>query len=224
MPTPKSTRDRILDAAERLLRTAGLARTTTKEIARETGCSEAALYKHFVSKEEIFVGVMRERLPRLNPLLDELVAAPKRATPHGPGQRGDLGESGEGAADDERSVERNLTEIARVAAHFYERSVPITASLFAEPQLKKRHFAGVRQLGAGPHTPIAALADYLRAERAAGRVAADADPDAAAALLLGACAQRAFLCDFAAGETLDQPIEEFAAGLARTVLRGISPG
>ncbi|WP_344630182.1 helix-turn-helix domain-containing protein [Streptomyces glaucosporus] len=193
-----STRNRILDAAERLMRTIGLARTTTKEIARAAGCSEAALYKHFSSKEELFVRVLEERLPRLGPLLEEMVA--------GPG---------------ERSVEENLTEIARRAALFYESSFPIAASLYAEPRLLKRHHAALRELGTGPRKPLLALSAYLRAEREAGRVRPGADTDAAAALLLGACAQRAFLHDFPGGERPEQPVEEFAAALARTVLAGI---
>ncbi|MBO8188208.1 TetR/AcrR family transcriptional regulator [Streptomyces spirodelae] len=196
----RPTRERILDAADHLLRTIGLARTTTKEIAREAGCSEAALYKHFSGKEEIFVRVLHDRLPRLNPLLSELA--------QDPGERG---------------LERNLTEIAEHAALFYEQSVPIAASLFAEPVLKRRHFEGVRELGAGPRTPLVALAAYLRAERARGAVRSDADVDAAAALLLGACSQRAFLYDFAAGERPDQPLADFVRGLVSTLLHGLAP-
>ncbi|NLU66965.1 TetR/AcrR family transcriptional regulator [Streptomyces sp. HNM0574] len=200
MPTPTSTRSRILDAAERLMRTIGLARTTTKEIAREAGCSEAALYKHFTNKEELFVHVLWERLPRLNPLLDELNA------------------EGAGAS---RPVEDSLVEIARQAALFYERSVPIAASLHAEPALKQRHYAALRELGAGPRLPLDALSRYLRTQRDAGRLRADADTDAAAALLLGACAQRAFLHDFSADEP-PQPLDDFARALARTLLTGLT--
>ena len=203
MPTPKSTRptrERIIDAAEHLLRTTGLARTTTKRIAREAGCSEAALYKHYRSKEEIYVRVLKDRLPRLNPLLEELSEDP-----------GDLG------------VEHNLTRVAEHAVRFYEQSIVITASLFAEPDLKKRHFEGVRELGQGPQIPLEALARYLRAERERGAVRPDADPDAAAALLLGACSQRAFVYDATEGMPPPQPAEEFAAGLVHTLLRGLLP-
>ena len=212
MPTRPSTptRERILDAAEQLLRTIGLARTTTKEIARAAQCSEAALYKHFAGKEEIFVAVLRERLPRLNPLLDELhAAASAPSTPPG--------ETGEPLRD----VEQNLIEIAQHAARFYERSFPIVASLYAEPTLLRRHDEAMRELGAGPHKPVEALAGYLRAERDAGRIRADADPDAAAALLLGACNQRAVLLGIGAGAQSAQPLEEFATGLVRALLAGI---
>ena len=157
----KPARARILDAAHELMLTVGLARTTTKEIARAADCSEAALYKHFTSKEELFIEVLRERLPGLGPLLRTLTADPDR-----------------------HSLEENLTEIARQAALFYEQSFPIAASLYAETQLKKRHDDAMRQMGSGAHRPIEGLDAYLRAEQAAGRLHPDADTFAAASLLL----------------------------------------
>jgi AcrR family transcriptional regulator len=211
MPTSRSqpsrsTRERILDAAEERMRTIGLARATTKEIARVAGCSEAALYKHFSGKEEIFVHVLKERLPPLSPLLDELNA----------------GRGGEGSPD-APTVEQNLTEIARRAARFYEQSFPVAASLFAEPKLLRRHDEAMRSLGTGPHKPLEALADYLRAEREAGRIHAGADPEAAAALLLGACSQRAILLSIGGGADEAPPLEDFAAGVVNTLLTGIAP-
>ncbi|WP_433451916.1 TetR/AcrR family transcriptional regulator [Streptomyces sp. CA-142005] len=195
---PKPARVRILDAAHELMLTVGLARATTKEIARAAGCSEAALYKYFDSKEELFVRVLAERLPRLTPLLNSLAAEPGQGT-----------------------LEGNLTEIARQAALFYEQSFPIAASLYAETQLKRRHDDALRTLGSGPHRPIQDLDAYLRAEQAVGRVRSDADTFAAASLLLGACAQRAFAYD-ATGTGERPSVDEFAARLARTLLGGIS--
>ncbi|MFG2500004.1 TetR/AcrR family transcriptional regulator [Streptomyces sp. NPDC048441] len=196
----KPTRARILDAAHDLMLTIGLARATTKEIAKAAGCSEAALYKHFASKEELFVGVLQERLPRLGPLLRRLAEDPG-----------------------ERPVEENLAEIARLASHFYAQSFPIAASLYAETRLKRRHADSMQEMGTGPHVPIEALDAYLRAERDAGRIAPGADTFAAASLLLGACAQRAFAYDSMIGKEPPQPVDEFAAALARTLLAGISP-
>lgn len=194
----KPARIRILDAAHELMRTIGLARATTKEIARTAGCSEAALYKHFASKEELFVRVLQERLPRLGPLLQGLTAEPG-----------------------ERGIEENLTEIARRAALFYEESFPIAASLYAEPRLKHRHEQAMREMDMGPHIPIQSLDAYLRAEQQAGRVHPSADTFAAASLLLGACAQRAFAYD-ASAEGARPPLDTFAPALARTLLRGLA--
>ncbi|MFI6052627.1 TetR/AcrR family transcriptional regulator [Streptomyces violascens] len=192
------TRVRIVDAAHELMLTIGLARATTKEIAKAAGCSEAALYKHFASKEDLFVTVLKERLPKLGPLVEGLAAEPGK-----------------------RSVESNLTEIARQAALFYEESFPIAASLYADPQLKRRHDEALRELGSGPHMPIEWVDGYLRAERSAGRIRADADTYAAASLLLGACAQRAFAYDMTPSGEPPQAREEFARGVARALLRGI---
>ncbi|MFD7442626.1 TetR/AcrR family transcriptional regulator [Streptomyces sp. NPDC059909] len=196
----KPARERILDAAHELMLTVGLARATTKAIAASADCSEAALYKHFASKEDLFVSVLRERLPRLAPLLERLVVTD-------PG---------------ERTVEENLTEIARQAALFYAESFPIGASLYAETKLKARHDDAMREMGVGPHTPIEGLDAYLRAEREAGRIDPGADTFAAASLLLGACAQRAFAYDATVGKQPPQSVDAFAAALARTLLRGIS--
>lgn len=196
----KPARVRVLDAAHELMLTVGLARATTKEIARAAGCSEAALYKYFASKEELFIQVLHERLPRLTPLLRSLAAEPGHGTP-----------------------EENLTEIARQAALFYEQSFPIAASLYAEIQLKRRHDQAMREMGSGPHMPIEELDAYLRAEQALGRIGAGADTFAAASLLLGACAQRAFAYDASpSGER--PPVDDFAGRLARTLLAGIAGG
>ncbi|MEU6662275.1 TetR/AcrR family transcriptional regulator [Streptomyces sp. NPDC046821] len=195
----KPARVRIVDAAHELMLSIGLARATTKEIAKAAGCSEAALYKYFANKEELFVTVLSERLPRLGPLLTALTEEP-------------------GA----RTVEQNLTEIAREAALFYEQTFPMAASLYAEPQLKRRHEEALRELGAGPHLPIQGLDAYLRSEQEAGRVRPDADTYAAASLLLGACAQRAFAYDMVPGRKPPTPVDEFAASLARTLLAGIA--
>ncbi|GAA1218271.1 MULTISPECIES: helix-turn-helix domain-containing protein [Streptomyces] len=195
----KPARVRIVDAAHELMLSIGLARATTKEIAKAADCSEAALYKYFANKEELFVTVLSERLPKLGPLLSELSKEP-------------------GA----KSVEENLTEIAREAALFYEQTFPMAASLYAEPQLKRRHEEALREMGTGPHRPIQGLNAYLRSEQDAGRVSRDADTYAAASLLLGACAQRAFAYDMAPDRKPPQPLDEFAAGLARTLLTGIA--
>ncbi|MFH8756564.1 TetR/AcrR family transcriptional regulator [Streptomyces atroolivaceus] len=190
----KPARVRIVDAAHELMLGIGLARTTTKEIARAADCSEAALYKYFRNKEEIFVTVLGERMPRLGPLLSDL-------------------EAGEG------ELEQNLTEVARQAALFYEQTFPVLASLYAEPRLKHRHEAAMREMGTGPHKPIQGLDDYLRAEQRAGRVNPGADTYAAASLLLGACAQRAFAYEMGGAP---QSVDDFAVSLARTLLGGIS--
>ncbi|MGW6409748.1 TetR/AcrR family transcriptional regulator [Streptomyces vinaceus] len=200
MLTPKSSRptpERLLDAAEKLMRTIGLANTTTKAIAREAGCSEAALYKHYANKEELFVRVLMERTPDAGPLMAEL----------------DRDHA-------ERSVEEGLEAIARHASLFYADAVPMAASLFAEPALLTRHREGVQEIGTGPHVVRDALTGRLRRELERGRLRPDADPEAAAALLLGACFQRAFFLHFSGAQVV-APVDEFAPAVARTLWAAI---
>ena len=168
-----TTRDRMLDAAAHVMSTKGLARATTKEIAKAAGFSEAALYKHFADKTELFLAVLRERAPSdLTGLLAGL-------------------EAGRG------EVRRTLVDIARAAVAFYVETFPIGASIFSEPALLAAHREALKAHGVGPGTVPDTLARYLEAERGLGRLPAGVDPRSAADLLLGACHYQAFLGFFA---------------------------
>jgi AcrR family transcriptional regulator len=194
------TRERIVEAAERVMRERGLARSTTKEIARAAGYSEGTLYKHFESKEDLFLSVLAERLPSFLALTEELGARVGRGTVRG-----------------------TLEEVASKALAFYGQIVPMAASIFSEPGLLARHREGVHKRGTGPRMVNEALAAYLDAEKRLGRVREDADPEAAAAMLLGACYQRAFFRSFL-GE--DMPAEGeggFVESIVQTLMRSLSP-
>ncbi|MGW1377019.1 TetR/AcrR family transcriptional regulator [Streptomyces sp. NPDC002446] len=201
------TRSRILDAAATLMTTVGLTRTTTKQIAREAGCSEAALYKHFRNKEEIFVRVLHERAPQFSDALERL---PQRA-------------------GDERGPAWHLKEVALAAVRFYRRAFPIAASLFASPELLETHRRRLHELGTdGPQNATQHLAAYLEAEQALGRISAGIDPHAAAILLIGACFHRAFLDLFfdseaPPGALRPESEEDFAAETVRALVDGLGP-
>jgi len=193
-----STRDRMLDAAAHVMRTRGLARATTKEIAKAAGYSEAALYKHFRDKTDLFLAVLGERMP--SPLATVLATLGTRA--------------GEG------DVAETLEEVARAAIAFYRHGFPMAASLFAEPQLLAAYRDALQARGAGPQHVSRALSDYLAAEQEQGRVRADADPAAAAGLLIGGCLNHAFLSHFTEVTTDDAAL---AATLVRTLATGLLP-
>lgn len=64
---PRSaTREKILDAAERLFAEHGFAGTSHREITAEAGVNLAAVNYHFGSKEELFLEVVRRRLEPVN--------------------------------------------------------------------------------------------------------------------------------------------------------------
>ncbi|MFC9790043.1 TetR/AcrR family transcriptional regulator [Rhodococcus sp. NPDC127528] len=54
-----STRDRILDALERLLLERGLSQVTLEAVAAEAGVSKGGLLYHFRSKEALLAGMVR---------------------------------------------------------------------------------------------------------------------------------------------------------------------
>ncbi len=56
---PEATRAAILDAAEELFLTAGLAETPTSRIARRAGVTKSLIHHHFGSKEELWDEVKR---------------------------------------------------------------------------------------------------------------------------------------------------------------------
>ncbi|MGW3566548.1 TetR/AcrR family transcriptional regulator [Streptomyces sp. NPDC000941] len=187
-----STRERILDAAADILRTRGVVHATTKEIAQATGVSEPTLYKYFGDKERLLLAVLEERLPGL---------------------------SGVSVRPGAGDVEENLAELAHAVLHFYQRSIPMLGALLADPRRMAAHRVAMDRHGGGPDKAVAGFATYLRAEQDLGRIAADADPEASAALLIGACFQEAFLRYYAQGPEADAAPRSRAEALVRAVVR-----
>ena len=171
--TGMETRDRIADAARRVILTKGLVRATTKEIAAAAGVSEGTLYNYFNNKEAMFLAALGQ-LPA--GFIAKVIALQQRA-----GQR-------------KRPCRPHRS---RSGGHRLLRdAIPMGASIFADPELLARHRELLADRGAGPQRANEAVAAYLRAEQDLGRVRADADPEAIAYLLLGAIYQRAYWREF----------------------------
>jgi AcrR family transcriptional regulator len=77
-PKPESrsteTRDRILNAAEELLRRHGIAKTTVVDVARALEMSHANVYRHFASKTELQDAVAQRWLKKIMEPLRAIVA------------------------------------------------------------------------------------------------------------------------------------------------------
>jgi AcrR family transcriptional regulator len=76
-PRPASRRDQILDAAMACFASAGFRGTTTREIASRVGLTEAALYRHFPSKEALYAAIIARKIeaPDLTAHLQAAAAA-----------------------------------------------------------------------------------------------------------------------------------------------------
>jgi hypothetical protein len=124
-----------------------------------------------------------------------------------------LPEPGSGA------LEANLLQIARAALDLHLETLPVAAGLLSDPSLLSRFGLEIHREHVGAAEIAASVDRYLAAERELGRVA-DVDTRAAADLLIGAVAVRAFTI------ALGAPREHVAAslpGLAATLARGTEP-
>lgn len=193
--TAASTRDRILDVTVELMRSGGLTAVTTREIARAAGLTEAALYRHFKNKEDLLTSALAERLPAFIGILNDL-----------PQQVG------------QSSVGDNLRRVAEAAVPFYRKAMPMLSAMFGDPNLLARHRAWASETGLGPQKANTVLSAYLRCERERGRVGPDLDTDAAAALLLGGCLQRALFDQFLGRPLEATVVADYAAALVQTLL------
>ncbi len=191
-----STHQRILDAAQHLLETGGLARLTTKEIAHTAGCAEGTLFKHFRSKEDIILAVVRENSPRFR----DAVSQSRRAS---------------------RPIKKNLAEIALACIRFSEKLIPLGASLLGDAVLLERH--RTLEPGRGPKEAFALIADYVAQEQRAGRIDASVDAGSVAMLLFGPCFQRVFIRQVVGKNPAPADDRKFIATLVGAIMQGIAP-
>src|SRR5882724_268568 len=112
--TKMNMRQQILAATERVIQEKGLARVTTREIARAAGCSEGTLYKHFEDKEDLFLAVIHAYIPPLVETVSTDMAG-------------------------KQTIRENLEIIAQAVITYYEKLLPLSIMLFADFGLLARH-------------------------------------------------------------------------------------
>ena len=199
-----TSRDRILDGALEVMRSRGLARASTKEIARAAGVSEALLYKLFADKTDLLLCVFAERLPWGSALRDYVTDRVGK-----------------------RTVAENLTAMLIEIEQLFDANLPIAMSLFSDVELMAREVEALKARGGpGPGILIQNVSDYLRAEQVAGRVRTGVPIDAAATTLVATSLHHAFAAFFyvgGRGEDRKKAFGVLADGVVATVLNGIAP-
>jgi AcrR family transcriptional regulator len=173
-----SRRSEIIAATEALIRTRGLASTTTRAIAEQAGCSEAALYVHFDNRLTLLLAVLEESLPNMLLPLKSLEQSIGTRTP-----------------------EQNLTRALRAIFAFHERVVPMLCGLFADPQLLSAYRDSLTTRNKGPQGAIARLQRYISAEQSLGRIDKSIDAETAATLLMASSFFKAFVSKFFGAQT-----------------------
>lgn len=195
------TRQKIVEATERLVKVRGLSRVTTKEIAREVGLSEGALYRHFEHKEEVFFAIIAQHLPEFL----------KAFETHLPGTG---------------KVEENLSAIVLAGMDYFAELIPLTAFFLTDTELLERYRAKMREVTTrshgGPQKVEDLLTSYLDEEKQLGRIQSPVPARDLAILLLGACFQRTYLVQLMGRAPSGQTREQFVAELIRGIT-GASP-
>lgn len=113
------------------------------------------------------------------------------------------------------TLESALTAYVTRSVAFHAAIMPAFAGLFAQPGVLTR-FAALPQ----PRSLREELAEFLRAEQRAGRVAAGANPDAAATMIIGACHELVLPRLYGGATEIEVP-PGFVADLVATILTGI---
>ena len=188
-------RSEILRAAQKVMVTKGLTGVTTREISREVGCSEGALYVHFKGRVELLLAMLEESLPDM---LD-----PFRTL------EGMVGQNSPQA-----NLEIAITGIYR----FQARIAPLFAGLFAEPELLEAFRDSLSSQNKGPHLSIDALANYMEAEQKLGRIDKHTDARISAQLLVSAAFFRAFVEQF-----FNKPMRPSWTIFARQLVASVLP-
>jgi AcrR family transcriptional regulator len=196
----KKTRQRLIRATESLLQRDGLARVTTRGIAREAGVAEGALYHHFHDKGGLLHAVAQESMGAIREVLDSL-----------PLQVG------------QRTVRENLEHMFEAAFNSQLKIAPILCSLFADHQLLVRTREILNERRIGPQRSVEALGAYLQAEQRLGRVAVDVAPRSAAELLLAGSFHAAMLDHLLARQVNPAAAHLRLQEAVRTLLTGLEP-
>jgi AcrR family transcriptional regulator len=193
-PARDNRRQEILQAAEKLMLTEGLSGVTTRQIAKQVGCSEGALYVHFKGRLELLLAMLEERVPDMLELFRALEETIGKNSPR-----------------------ENLGTVLNGIYRFQKRVAPLLGGLFAEPKLLSAYRKSLLARNKGPHLASAALERYLEGEQKLGRVAPALDPKVAAWLFVSSCFFRAFAEHF-----FDRPLqpawEKFASEVIATIL------
>jgi AcrR family transcriptional regulator len=193
----QSLRDHLIASAERLIARRGTVGLTVREMAREARVADGVLYNHFTDKEELLALAVHAHVRAV----DQRLGPPPR-----PG-------SG--------TVEANLTAYLDRSLALHAAVLPAFAGLLGQPGVLAR-VTTLFSPAAGGGDLGDELAAYLRAEQRLGRLAGDANVDAAATMLNGAC-HELVLPQLFSGSTpgeLQVP-PGFVTDLAATVLNGI---
>jgi AcrR family transcriptional regulator len=155
---PSGGREAIVEAALSVLRDEGIANLTSREVASRAGVSDASVYYHFGDRAGLLQAVFEQGMKPLKFM----------------------------AGLNLKDLEPAAVIKAAMASleQFFADVLPIMLAAQADPDLRASIAAFVEAKELGPHKGVKLLGSYLRAQQKAGRVSAEADPDALALIII----------------------------------------
>lgn len=196
MPTGVAMRDarqQLFDAAEHVLLRDGPNALTSRAVTAEAGCAKGVLHRHFADFDAFLAELVLDRINRIEHQAAALDASAGTGTVAG-------------------NLTRALTDL------FESVAVAVVGLITARDDLRARLRRG-RPAGVPLLAEAAAMiASYLGEERELGRVAAEADVDTLALMLIGT-GHLLF-----AGREDDPPDAEAVGTVVTTVIAGVVRG
>ncbi|WP_027499791.1 TetR/AcrR family transcriptional regulator [Rhodococcus sp. UNC363MFTsu5.1] len=162
---PSGGREEILSATLAVLRERGVAKLTTREVAKRAGVSEGSIYYHFTDRFGLLLAVFERGL---RPLADL-------------NQRGFAG-------TDLRST---LAGFMAAVEAFLDPAMDVLTAAQSDADLREALGAHMRDNDLGPHRGITMMGGYLAQQQRLGVVRADVDPETVAYTLVSGCFMRA---------------------------------
>jgi AcrR family transcriptional regulator len=189
-------RQRILEAAQGLIRQRGIGRVTTKEIAAAADAAEGSLFKNFGDKMGLLTELLSYELPENRAWREVGVVIP-------PGQ-GDLVAA--------------LVLVMQRGIDYYAAALPLIAGSFADQELLARYRERNRERGTGPQLAMEANAEYLRGWQEAGHLDSDADCYAMALAMCGSAQMYAYTEQVVGADALPKSRDALIRAVIETVV------
>ncbi|MEV2219498.1 TetR/AcrR family transcriptional regulator [Nocardia vinacea] len=158
-------RESVVVAAQEILVEAGVARLSTKEVAKRAGVAESSIFYHFGDRMGLLQAVIQRHLRPVKDVLGEVAEEP--------------------------GLRAGLVALVEALEEFFWDAIPVMAAVQSDVELRAKFAERSRELDIGPHRAVDAVVAHLSMPRADRRVPESVDLRAAALLLVGAAHQRA---------------------------------
>ena len=155
------TKQKLIKVTEKLLKSNGVARLTTRMIAREAGVADGLIYHYFKDKAELIHEVIEQHINDIRDAVEKLPASIGLNT-----------------------VADNLEKVMMITYNVQYSIAPLASSAFADNSIRERMREIIKLKDIGPKKDIEGIAVYISAEQRLGRINKDIDPDMAARILV----------------------------------------